>query len=210
MPQQLPARNQAGGSRRCTPDAPVCAGLCLPQTCTSMMTPRACRTIGRLCSTSWQVCWLKNTAAELLVVDSIRQPTRTSWAVPAVTISACCELPYKAPVAPTPACGLHVCLYLTAAKNGLLSWFINGKWCEAMHFLAVVLCLAFSVAWDQVSDVTAGSGMFHERTGQQLGSLLAFWSADPTGPPLTRSCLPPLQTANPVLCWHSIHSLGLV
>lgn len=37
-----------------------------------------------------------------------------------------------------------------AGKNALLSWFINGKWCEAMHFLAIVLCLAFGVAWDQV------------------------------------------------------------
>jgi hypothetical protein len=32
----------------------------------------------------------------------------------------------------------------------VLSWFINGKWCETMHFLGVVLALAFSVAWDQV------------------------------------------------------------
>lgn len=43
-----------------------------------------------------------------------------------------------------------------AGTNALLSWFINGKWCEAMHFLAVVLCLAFSVAWDQVSECVVG------------------------------------------------------
>jgi hypothetical protein len=37
-----------------------------------------------------------------------------------------------------------------AGKNFLLNWFINGKWANIMHFLGCVLCMAFSVAWNQV------------------------------------------------------------
>lgn len=49
-----------------------------------------------------------------------------------------------------------LCRSIAAAdKNALLGWFINGKWCETIHFLGVVLCHAFSVAWDQVGGVAA-------------------------------------------------------
>lgn len=127
--------------------------------------------------------------------------------MPAVQISACCELPYAAPGGPTQACGLHVYLYLTAAKNGLLSWFINGKWCEAMHFLAVVLCLAFSVAWDQVSPVTAGSGMFHECTGTSKGRCLL--GAQTRLPPI-HLLVPPAAANGAVLAQHPFSGFGVM
>jgi hypothetical protein len=40
---------------------------------------------------------------------------------------------------------------LFAGKHALLAWFIYGKWANIMHFLGCVLCLAFCVAWEQVS-----------------------------------------------------------
>eukprot|EP00775_Hariotina_reticulata_P013409 gene13409-13537_t len=43
----------------------------------------------------------------------------------------------------------EIVLNYLAGKNILLNWFINGKWANIMHFLGCVLCLAFSVAWNQ-------------------------------------------------------------
>jgi hypothetical protein len=43
--------------------------------------------------------------------------------------------------------------FCIAGRHALLGWFINGKWANIMHFLGCVLCLAFSVAWDQVRAV---------------------------------------------------------
>jgi hypothetical protein len=48
---------------------------------------------------------------------------------------------------------VHFCC--AAGRHVLLGWFINGKWANIMHFLGCVLCLAFSVAWDQVRLQTA-------------------------------------------------------
>jgi hypothetical protein len=37
-----------------------------------------------------------------------------------------------------------------AAQHPLLGWALNVHWSQTPHYLAVVLALAFSVAWDQV------------------------------------------------------------
>ncbi|WIA17126.1 hypothetical protein OEZ85_014019 [Tetradesmus obliquus] len=43
----------------------------------------------------------------------------------------------------------EIALNFLAGKHALLGWFIYGKWANIMHFLGCVLCLAFSVAWEQ-------------------------------------------------------------
>jgi hypothetical protein len=43
--------------------------------------------------------------------------------------------------------------FCPAGRHALLASFIYGKWANIMHFLGCVLCLAFSVAWEQVRQI---------------------------------------------------------
>ncbi|KAF6255128.1 hypothetical protein COO60DRAFT_1702962 [Scenedesmus sp. NREL 46B-D3] len=43
----------------------------------------------------------------------------------------------------------EITLNYLAGRHALLGWFVYGKWANIMHFLGCVLCLAFSVAWNQ-------------------------------------------------------------